>query len=136
MRASWSDEERKMSGKVNLVRWAPHLLAAKREGVTLARYARSRGLSPYTLYAARQTLRRTGEWPATAERTPRSPGGIGKSLPASAFASVKVSVADTALIAPAPRLQARLPNGVMLELNWGGTDSALAVAIRALAGRR
>ena len=34
-----------MSGKVNLDRWVPNLEAARREGVTLAQYARSRGLS-------------------------------------------------------------------------------------------
>ena len=38
-----------MSGKVNLDRWGPHLQAAKREGKSLTQYARSRGLSRYTV---------------------------------------------------------------------------------------
>jgi hypothetical protein len=37
-----------MSGRVNLDRWGPHFLAAKREGVSLTEYARSRGLSRHT----------------------------------------------------------------------------------------
>ena len=37
-----------MSGKVNLDRWGPHLLAAQREGKSLTQYARSHGLSRYT----------------------------------------------------------------------------------------
>lgn len=49
-----------MSGKVNLDRWSPHLAAAKREGKTLTQYARSRGPSRHTLYAARQMLRCAG----------------------------------------------------------------------------
>jgi len=47
-----------MSGKVDLERWSPHLTAARLEGKTLTEYARGRGLSRHTLYAARQMLRR------------------------------------------------------------------------------
>jgi len=52
-----------MSGKVNLDRWGPHLLAAKREGKSLTQYARSRGLSRHTLYAAKQMRAKHG-WQA------------------------------------------------------------------------
>jgi hypothetical protein len=122
-----------MSGKVDLDRWSPHLAAAKREGKTLTQYARSRGLSRHTLYAARQMLRCLNGKPA-AERRPREPRAANKPVPDSPFAAVKLS----ALCAPsgeaAPRLQAQLPNGVRLELMWA--DAALlAAAIQALAGR-
>ena len=124
-----------MSGKVDLDRWTPHLAAARREGKTLAKYARNRGLSPHTLYAARQMLRRLNGKPA-AERRPRVPPAENTPLPNSVFAAVKLSAPSAALFGSAPRLQARLPNGVMLELMWGGADAALlAVAIQALAGR-
>ena len=59
-----------MSGKVNLDRWGPHLQAAKREGKSLTQYARSRGLSRHTLYAARQMLRSVDGKPGV-ERRPR-----------------------------------------------------------------
>ncbi len=125
-----------MSGKVNLDRWTPHLAAARREGKTLARYARDRGLSPHTLYAARQMLRCLNGKPA-AERWPHASRAANKPVATSAFATVKLSAPSAALLGSAlPRLQARLPNGVMLELTWGGADAALlAVAIQALAGR-
>jgi len=124
-----------MSGKVNLDRWTPHLAAARREGKTLAKYARNRGLSPHTLYAARQMLRRLNGKPA-AERWPRAPRAANKLVPDSPFATVKLSAPSAALRGSAPRLQARLANGVMLELTWGGADAPLlAAAIQALAGR-
>ena len=50
-----------MSGKLNLCRWMPHLSAAKREGVSLAQYAQVHGLSRYTLYAAREMIRKGKE---------------------------------------------------------------------------
>lgn len=122
-----------MSSKVNLERWVPHLMAAKREGETLARYARSHGLSRHTLYAARQMLRRAGGT-ASAQRRARVFRGAGKPVPA--FAAVKLSAVPAALIGSAPRLQARLPNGVTMELSCGGADAALLTAmIQALAGR-
>jgi hypothetical protein len=124
-----------MSGKVNLDRWTPHLAAARREGKTLTQYARSRGLSRHTLYAARQMLRCLNGKPA-AERRPRVPRAANTPLPDSAFAAVKLSAPSAALRGSAPRLQARLANGVMLELTWGGADATLlAAAIQALAGR-
>lgn len=119
--------------KVSLDRWAPHLMAAKREGKTLARYARSHGLSRHALYAARQMLRRAGG-KASAGRRARVFRGAGKPVPS--FAAVKRSAVPAAPIGSAPRLQARLPNGVTLELSCGGADAALLVAMtRALAGR-
>lgn len=124
-----------MSGKVNLERWAPHLMAAKREGKTLTRYARSHGLSRHTLYAARQMLRRVGG-KATVEHQPRVFRAQTKSLPEPAFAAVQLSTPCTPSSGSAPRLRAQLPNGVRLELMWGGAEAALlAVAIEALAGR-
>ena len=46
-----------MSGKVDLDRWGPHLRAAKRQGKSVKQYAVEHGLSPYTLYAAREMVK-------------------------------------------------------------------------------
>jgi predicted nucleic acid-binding protein len=122
-----------MSGKVNLDRWSPHLAAAKREGKSLTQYARSRGLSRHTLYAARQMLRRARSEPSVGRR-PRVLRAANKPVAESAFAAVKLSALCTPSGGAAPRLRAQLPNGVRLELMWA--DAALlATAIEALAGR-
>lgn len=120
-----------MTGKVNLGRWSPHLAAAQREGKSLKQYARERGLSAHTLYAARQMLPR-GERARGASRISRL--APKRTLPiASAFTAVKIA---TPMSAAAPRLQAQLPNGVRLELVWSGAETALlTAAIEALAGR-
>jgi len=123
-----------MSGKVNLDRWSPHLAAARREGRTLTQYARGRGLSRHTLYAARQMLRGEEGKPGTLRRA-RADRRTKQFAP-STFAAVKVPAPFAAQIGSAPRLRAQLPNGVMLELMWGGADAALlAAAIQALSGR-
>ena len=122
-----------MSGKVNLDRWMPHLEAARREGKTLNAYARGLGLSPCTLYAARQMLRNLNSRPAP-DRRARVHRAPGKRVMDSAFAAVRLAVPVPVASSngTAPRLQARLPNGVMLELS--GADAAvLGVAIQALA---
>ena len=119
-----------MSGKVNLDRWGPHLLAAKREGKSLTQYARSRGLSRYTLYAARQMLRSVGSKPG-AERRPRA---VSKAAPQSAFSAVKLLAPGTPSGGSAAQLRVQLPNGVRLELTWADAP-LLAAAIEALAGR-
>src|SRR5690606_23576153 len=111
----------KMSGKVNLDRWGPHLRAAKRQGKSVKQYAAEHGLSPYTLYAAREMLKAR----ARAERSERRAGsGL------SAFAEVKLPLTQEVaghlpIAAMAPRLRARLPNGVALELCCEGADAKL-----------
>jgi hypothetical protein len=119
-----------MSGKVNLDRWGPHLLAAKREGKSLTQYARSRGLSRHTLYAARQMLRSMGGKPGV-ERRPRA---TNKAVPQSAFSAVKLLAPGTPSGGSAAQLRAQLPNGVKLELMWADAP-LLAAAIQALAVR-
>jgi len=124
-----------MSGKVNLDRWEPHLAAAKREGITLAQYARSHGLSQYTLYAAQEMLRR-GAGKAAAPRRQRTTRLANRLVVRPAFAAVKVLTPSQPLSEAAPRLRAQLPNGVKLELTTGSTDTVLlAAAIQALSGR-
>jgi len=124
-----------MSGKVNLDRWRPHLLAAKREGKSLTQYARSRGLSRHTLYAARQMLRGV-RGKLGVERRGRVLRATNQPVPDSAFAAVKLSGLCTNSSGSAPRLRAQLPNGVRLELMGGGAEAGLlAVAIQALSGR-
>jgi hypothetical protein len=124
-----------MSGKVDLDRWSPHLAAARREGKTLTQYARGRGLSRHTLYAARQMLRGEEGKPGTlcGARADRRT----KQLAPSTFAAVKLPAPCAPSGGSAPRLRAQLPNGVWLELMWEGAAGAalLAVAIEALAGR-
>ena len=119
-----------MSGKVNLDRWGPHLLAAKREGKSLTQYARSRGLSRYTLYAARQMLLSMDSKPGAARR----PRAVSKAAPQSAFSAVKLLAPGTPSGGSAAQLRAQLPNGVKLELMWADAP-LLAAAIQALAGR-
>lgn len=119
-----------MSGKVNLDRWGPHLLAAKREGKSLTEYARSRSLSRYTLYAAKQMLQSTGGKSNAAQR----PRAVSKAAPQSAFSAVKLLASGTPSGGSSARLRAQLPNGVRLELM--STDALLlAAAIQALAER-
>ncbi len=120
-----------MSGKVNVGRWSPHLVAAQREGKSLKQYARERGLSAHTLYAARQMLPR-GERARGTGRISRLEPKRALSMP-SAFASVRIAAPMSGL---APRLQAQLPNGVRLELVWNaGETELLTAALEALAGR-
>ena len=114
-----------MSSKVNLDRWEPHLLAAKREGKSLTEYARSRGLSRHTLYAARQTLRSIGGEPGV-KRRPRAPQ--------SGFATVKLLAPEIPSCGSSSQLRAQLPNGVKLEL-MSSDAPLLAAAIQALAAR-
>jgi len=114
-----------MSGKVNLDRWGPHLQAAKREGKSLTEYARSRGLSRHTLYAARQMLRSIGGKPVVGRR-PRAPQ--------SGFTTVKLLTPEIPSGGSSAQLRAQLPNGVKLELTWADAP-LLAAAIQALAGR-
>jgi hypothetical protein len=124
-----------MSGKVNLDRWSPHLAAAKREGKTLTQYARERGVSRHTLYAAQQMLRGVRGTPGV-ERRARVLGAISKPVADAAFAAVKLSGRCGGSGGSAPRLRAQLPNGVRLELTWGEAETGLlAAAIEALAGR-
>jgi len=124
-----------MSGKVDLDRWTPHLLAAEREGKSLTQYARSRGLSRHTLYAAWQIRRGVRGKPGV-ELRGRVLRATNQPVPDSGFAAVKLSGLCTSSSGSGPRLRAQLPNGVTLELVWGGAEAGLlAVAIEALAGR-
>jgi hypothetical protein len=122
-----------MSGKVNLDRWEPHLRAAKRQGKSVKQYAAEHGLSAYTLYAAREMLKARACAGGSEERA-------GSGLPA--FAEVKLrqsqeATVDLPVVSIAPRLRARLPNGVALELCCEGTDaSVIRTVIDALARRR
>jgi len=122
-----------MSSKVNLDRWGPHLQAAKREGKSLTQYARSRGLSRHTLYAARQMLRSVGGKPGV-ERRPRPLRAANKAVSQPAFAAVKLLAPDTPSGGAVAQLRAQLPNGVKLELTWADAP-LLTAAIQALAGR-
>lgn len=120
-----------MSVKVNLNRWLPHLAAAEREGKTLNAYARSHGLAPWTLYAARQMLRAMSGG-AVPEGRVRGRPDPAKRASKSAFATVRLAAPVMPSSGPSPRLQARLPNGVMLELS-GADATLLGVAIQRLA---
>jgi len=119
-----------MSGKVNLDRWGPHLQAAEREGKSLTEYARSRGLSRYTLYAAKQMLRSTGGKPGVGRRV----RAANKLAPLPAFSAVRLLAPAIPSRGSSARLRAQLPNGVKLELMLADAP-LLAAAIEALAGR-
>ena len=82
-----------------------HLLAAKCEGKSLTQYARSHGLSRYTLYAALQMLRSAGVRPSV-ERRPRA---VNKAAPQLAFAAVKLVAPSNFSGRSVPQLRAHLP---------------------------
>ena len=120
-----------MSGRVNLDRWRPHLAAARREGVSLAQYAKDHGLSRYTLYAAHEMLRKGSGNALPARRSVVSQGN-GKLMPSSSsFAPVKLVTLDAPRRGPITQLRARLPNGVRVELT-GGDPEVVFAAIQAL----
>ena len=123
-----------MSGKVNLDRWGPHLAAAKREGVSLAQYARVHRLSRYTLYAAREMIRKGNGKPLPTGPS-IAPRMGGKLMPSSSsFAPVKLVGLDVPRSSQVAQLRARLPNGVRMEL-IGGEPEVVFAAIQALWGR-
>ena len=123
-----------MSGKVNLDRWMPHLNAAKREGVSLAQYAKAHGLSRYTLYAAREMMGKANDKPLPARQI-NAPRGNGKLVPSgSSFAPVKLVTLEAPRSTAVAQLRARLPNGVRVEL-IGGEPEVVFAAIQALWGR-
>ena len=123
-----------MSGKVNLDRWIPHLNAAKREGISLAQYAKTHGLSRYTLYAAREWIRKANGKPLPGRQI-NAPQASGKLVPGgSSFAAVKLVTLEAPPGTAVAQLRARLPNGVRVEL-IGGDPEVVFAAIQALWGR-
>jgi transposase-like protein len=127
------DEEREMTrNKVDLARWKPHLEAAKREGKTIAEYARGQGLSRHTLYAARQLLRATGG--LGERRQGRKRRRMPPPVP-SAFAEVRL---PSLLALPSgTRLEAQLANGAKLALESSEpARELLLAALTALSRRR
>jgi hypothetical protein len=125
-----------MSGKLDMARWLPHLEAARRSGKSLTRYAAEHGLSRSTLYTARHQA--------------QSPSGRGRSQALAvaqrargAFAEVRLRPAKgqercaAEGLSARATLRARLPNGVLVELDCGdGADARLVHSlIDALAGR-
>lgn len=102
---------------VKLERWRVHVVAARKHGIPLSRYAREHGISRYTLYAAQRQLRSAGELPAKR---------FGRQTLARQGAFVAVQVAESVPSA----MRARLPNGVALEfghLDAGGCARLLAM---------
>jgi hypothetical protein len=121
-----------MSGQVNLDRWYPHLAAAKREGKTLSEYAREKGVSAHTLYAARQMLRRLEGEPKLLPK-PRVARKTRLLAPA-AFAAVTLAQPSVVRGDSAAQLRIQLPSGARLELM--SVDAALlGAAIAALKGQ-
>lgn len=118
------------TNKVDLGRWKPHLEAAKREGKTIAQYARVRGLSRHTLYAASQQLSADGG--VNGRRLVRR-----SARPAMSSAFAQVQLPSPVLPAAGTRLEAQWANGAKLAIE---TDEParelLAVALKMLARRR
>ena len=117
-----------MKPQAKLSRWKPHVQAARRQGKTLAQYAREQGLSAHNLYAAQRLL--------LAEATPtmlrsklRTPKQAAVSAP-HGFTAVKLTYLPQADVVTSgtitgldSRLHARLPNGIDLELSCGGSGA-------------
>lgn len=97
--------------------------AARREGLSLAAYARAHGLSVKRLYRLSKRLRRLGQ-PATPkrERIARKAKPVGEE-PMMPFAQVQVSPLRCS------RLLAQLPNGVTVELECRAGDVSLVSAL-------
>lgn len=102
--------------KAKVERWRTHVVAAREQGISLARYAREHGLSRFTLYAAQRQWR--SEALAAGKRSRRH----GSSLVASVSPFVRVEMAR-----PAGLLRARLPNGV--EVEFGNVESSACSAL-------
>lgn len=115
-----------MTPRMNLARWLPHLAAARRQGKTVAAYAAEHGLSRHTLYTAARVARATGaKSPSQANAARR------RETSPSAFAAVRL-VAPLAAPELPPRLQAHLPNGVVLRLEGAASAPQLAALVAAL----
>ena len=131
-----------MVNKVNLLRWGGHLARAKAKGITLAQYARENGLSRHTLYAASQQQRAQ----AAVQRIEVRPGLPRKGqAPRGAFIAVRLPEIAEVPERTADRgvavLQARLPNGVHIDIEVDAAQPSAAAAqapwaqvLQALAG--
>lgn len=97
--------------------------AARREGLSLAAYARAHGLSVTRLYRISKRLRRLGQ-PATPkrERISRKAKPV-EQEPMMPFAQVQVSALRSS------RLLAQLPNGATVELDCTAGDVSLMSAL-------
>jgi len=90
--------------------WAEHLAGAAREGKSLSQYAREHGLSVSSLYMARHQSRGGSTRTNRGART-------------SPFVPIKVSASPPST--SGARLQARLPNGVIVECAIAPENRAL-----------
>ena len=98
--------------------------AARREGLSLAAYARAHGLSVKRLYRLSKRLRRLNReaTPLKKEPVARKAKPVGNE-PMMAFAQVQVSPLRSS------RLLAQLPNGVTVELECTAGDVLLVSAL-------
>ena len=104
--------------------WEEHLVAAQGQGKTVRRYAAEHGLSADAMYSARRKLRGRDGVAAGKVRARAPVLGNRRENP---FVAARLGPST------AP-LRAQLPNGVMLELAIGASDSAtLMAAINVLA---
>lgn len=100
-----------MGAGVDRKRWAGHLAAARREGKSLAQYAREHRLSASSLYGARYAERR-------AEHA-RPVAGT--------FVPIKITEAAPSM--SSARVRASLPNGIVLEMFVREQDSPMLGAL-------
>jgi hypothetical protein len=98
-----------------LLFWAQHLQQCSLHGLSLSAYAAEHGLSASSLYAARSTLRRRGQWPLPPTRFLR----VATDAPASSVATASVA---------APLYRIALSNGVVVETACGELSTVLAAA--------
>ena len=98
-----------------LLFWAQHLQQCSLHGLSLSAYAAEHGLSASSLYAARSTLRRRGQWPLPPTRFLR----VATDAPASSVATASVA---------APLYRIALSNGVVVETAGGELSTVLAAA--------
>ncbi|MCA0215582.1 MAG: hypothetical protein LCH79_20725 [Proteobacteria bacterium] len=117
-----------MTPQINLARWKPHLMAAKRQGKSMKAYAAEHGLSHNTLYVAARALREAAnKSQGKARLRPRRAAG--------AFAAVRLTPCEQQMAhEPVPRLTVQLPNGVVLHLEGTGMPAQIPALVAALGG--
>lgn len=98
-----------------LLFWAQHLQQCSLHGLSLSAYAAEHSLSASSLYAARSTLRRRGQWPLPPTRFLR----VATGAPASPLTTASVA---------APLYRIALPNGVVIETAGGELSTVLSAA--------
>lgn len=114
--------------EVNVERWKPHLDEARKQGVSLAQYAREHGLSRHTLYMTNMELRRADQ----STRAKVKPGRKAKLQMSKPSSNEFVPVRLARETKESAALRMCFPNGTELHIDAAAPAYCVAV-ITALA---